>query len=488
MKTKSSAGNLRGQTVLYIALFASVALIAFLFPPSADDFGWATKDGLTLFRRGFANYNGRYLGNFFAFSLTRIPLILPFIKTATLTLVLFIINKITANKSLLFSILTAILLLIPSPLFIQGYVWTAGFSNYYLSALIIASALYVLIFVNPDKTSSKILRVIFLAAAGVAGQLFMETYTLFTLAVSACAVIVLSKKKRRIDIAAVIYFVACIAGAVIMFSNGIYARVLNKEDTYQSLQSGSDSLFGTVITAVKNLFGEVSHYFVLTSIPAIIALVIVLFVLYRQKRPESVRSRTAIKVLFSLCVLTLLAYGLAFVVIRDFKKVWYLLGVALVIFVFATGLTVLKCAKQCAPKLAIYTVLLLLLCGPLALVYPIGPRCYVGAYLILILMVYELFSQIKFTEKPAYIKAAIAALCILLAVDAVCYAVVYTGQQRKVESAREQISNGETTIVFEPTPCRTFAYAIDTEHFSESFTKRFCRYYGFPEDITIVYK
>ncbi len=488
MKTKFSTGNLSRQTVLYIALFASVTLIAFLFPPSADDFGWATKDGLTLFKRGFANYNGRYLGNFFAFALTRIPLILPFIKAATLTLVVFITDKISANKNLLLSIVTSILLVIPSPLFIQGYVWTAGFSNYYLSALIIASALYVLVFVNPDKTSSKILCVIFLAAAGVAGQLFMETYTLFTLAVSACAVIVLSKKNRRIDIAAVIYFAACIAGAVIMFTNGIYVKVLNKEDTYQSLQTGSDSLFGTVITAVKNLFGEVSHYFVLTSIPAIIALVIVLFVLYRQNRPESKHSRTAIKVLFSLCVLTLLAYGLAFVVVRDFKKVWYLLGVALVIFVFAVGLTVLKCVKQCAPKLAIYTVLLFLLCGPLALVYPVGPRCYVGAYFIVILIVHELYSQIKLTEKPAYIKAASAVLCAVLAVDLVCYAIVYTGQKHKVESAREQIASGETTIVFEPTPFRTFAYAIDTEYFSESFTKRFCRYYGLPEDITIVYK
>ena len=329
---------------------------------------------------------------------------------------------------------------------------------------------------------------IFLAAAGVAGQLFMETYTLFTLVVSACAVIALSKKNRRIDIAAVIYFAACIAGAVIMFTNGIYVRVLNNEDTYQSIQTGSDSLFGTVITAVKNLFGEVSHYFVLTSIPAIIALVIVLFVLYRQKRPESVRSRTAIKVLFSLCALTLLAYGSAIIVVRDFKKVWYLLGVALVIFVFAVGLTVLKCAKQCAVKLAIYTGLLLLLCGPLALVYPVGPRCYVGAYFIVILIIHEIYAQIKLTEKPAYIKAASAVLCAVLAVDLVCYAIVYTGQKHKVESAREQIASRETTIVFEPTPFRTFAYAIDTEYFSESFTKRFCRYYGLPEDITIVYK
>jgi len=488
MKTKHLPGNLNRQAVLYIALFVCTTLLAFLFPPSADDFSWATQHGLNLFKRGFADYNGRYFGNFFAFFLTRIPLILPFIKAATLTLVLFIINRITANKSLFLSIITAVLLLIPTSLFIQGYVWTAGFSNYYLSALTIASSLYVLIFVKPDKTLHKILRILFLAVTGVAGQLYMETYTLFAVVVSVCTLIVFSKKKRRIDIAATIYSLACIAGTIIMFSNGVYKKILRKESTYQSIQTDSDSLFGTVITAIKNLFGEVSFNFVKSCAPAIILLIIVVFLLYKQNKPESKRSRMVIKVVFSLCVPPLIAFCVALAIIKDITRVWYWIGVALLIFVVAVILTLLLCAKQCAGRFVLYIMLLLLLCGPLSLVFPLGPRCYVGAYFIVIIMIHGLFAQLKFTEKPIFIKAASVALCVLFIFDIVCYAIVSVGQCRKVESAREQIARGKTTIVLESTPLHIFAYGLDTEAASVSFTQRFCRYYDLPEDIEIVYK
>ena len=487
MKTKSSPFNLRGQTLLYISLFACVTLVAFLFPATADDFAWATSSGMKVFKSGFANYNGRYLGNIFALSLTRIPLLLPFIKALTLTLVLFITNKLSGNKSPVLSIFTAVLLLIPSPLFVQGFVWTAGFSNYYISALIIASAFYVLIFVKPQKTITKILRILFLIVTGVAGQLYMETYTLFALIVSACTLVVLSKKSRRIDVAALLHFAACVAGTVIMFSNGVYAKILHKEDTYQAIQTSSNSLFGTAITAIKNLFGEVSYYFVMTCIPTIIAVVILIIVLYRQNRPESKRSRTAIKLSFLSCVLPLIAYAITIAIVKDTKKTWYLVGVSLILFVVAIALTVIKCAKQCAGKLALYFALLLLICAPLSLVFPIGPRCYVAAYFITLLIIHELMAQIKFEEKPAFIKAASALLCILLVFDLVGYTIVYTGQLRKVESAREQVARGETTIIFEKTPCYFFAYAIDTEDASRSFTRRFCEYYGLPKDIDIVY-
>ena len=65
---------------LYIIFFFSITAIAALFPPSADDLGWATSQGAALLERGFSNYNGRYLGNLLAVSLTRIGLLLTPIK------------------------------------------------------------------------------------------------------------------------------------------------------------------------------------------------------------------------------------------------------------------------------------------------------------------------------------------------------------------------------------------------------------------------
>lgn len=127
----------------YLLYFLVFTVLAFLFPPSGDDLGWATSDGLELLKNGFGNYNGRYLGNIFAIIFCRNPEILPIIKGFTLTSVLALIQKLSNNKSKEFLYISASLIAIPIPLFIQGFIWTAGFSNYFFSSMIIMFNLFL---------------------------------------------------------------------------------------------------------------------------------------------------------------------------------------------------------------------------------------------------------------------------------------------------------------------------------------------------------
>ena len=139
------------ETKYLIFFFIAITVIAFFFPPSADDLGWATSQGWKLLENKFKDYNGRYLGNIFALIFSRIPIFLPFIKGFTLTSLLKLIQIFSYNKSKEFLIISSIFLAIPTRLFIQAFVWTAGFSNYYFSLLIIMLTLYVVFTINKQS-------------------------------------------------------------------------------------------------------------------------------------------------------------------------------------------------------------------------------------------------------------------------------------------------------------------------------------------------
>ena len=82
---------------IYILLFIVFAVLFSLFPLTGDDLGWATSDGMNLFKKGFDGYNGRYLGNLFALIFTRFDLLRVIVKSFSFV---FIVSCTSHNRIL----------------------------------------------------------------------------------------------------------------------------------------------------------------------------------------------------------------------------------------------------------------------------------------------------------------------------------------------------------------------------------------------------
>ena len=474
--------NAINKNKFYILFFVAVSVFAFLFPLSADDLGWATSDGMKLLESGFANYNGRYLGNIFAIVLSKFTIVRVFAKSLTLTGILLLIQKMTGNEKKDFLYLSAFLLVIPTSLFSQGFVWTAGFSNYCLSAVVIMLSIY-LVFYKKDK---RFYHVILLFVLGVSGQLFMETYTIFNILMALFFVVYFCVKNKKADLSSIVYLLSTVIGAVIMFTNGIYGKVAAGEDTYQSLTAENESLFQSILSLFKNLFSVVLSNAVIACFPAVIF--IVCFCFAKMKKSSNKNKKISLSVYggFIFALLSAVAGGIVYLLTKDVEKLKLFLGILFFFVLLSCAVMIFNFVeKEKQKKIAIYFLMILVLTLPLTVVFPVGARCYVGAYILLIMIMRELYD---FDENHRFSKFIKIACAVLLVFNLVGYSVVFASTYKKVEYIRSETEKGNRVVKIEHTKLRFLVYGLDVEDKAEKFERRFCEYYDLPLDTEIEYK
>ncbi|MBE6782606.1 MAG: hypothetical protein E7536_01180 [Ruminococcaceae bacterium] len=464
------------ENKFYIIYFIAVSLLAFVFPLSGDDLTWVTSDGVNLLKNGFADYNGRYLGNISAIVLTRLDFVRPFVKGFTLTTILYLIEKFSGNNSKDYISLSGMLLLFPSMMLIQGVVWTAGFANYCLSAMLIMVCLYIIFY----KEKKNFLHIILLVVLGVAGQLFMETYTLFTLIMSAFAIFYFAVKNKKADFASIIYFISCIAGAVIMFTNSVYGSIVSGKHNYQSFSVKDESLFGSLLRPIENLFSKVFSNVLIGCFPVMIVLFIICIAKMKKSNSKNKKIVTAVNI---ISLLTAVAFGvvtaLEFPKYQLIEEVKIYLGfacffiflpIALMIFLYFDKKTKLQVGK--------YLVMIAITSLPFCIIGPVGSRCFLPANLFMIMIAGTLhdFNDGKKVSKA--IKTAGVAVFIL---DLVCYSIISFSCWKKVETARAQVEEGKKVVQLEKTTLGFMLHAPD-EEWHHLVARRFCEHNNLPED------
>ena len=481
------------ETKYLIFFFIAITVIAFFFPPSADDLGWATSQGWKLLENKFKDYNGRYLGNIFALIFSRIPIFLPFIKGFTLTSLLKLIQIFSYNKSKEFLIISSIFLAIPTRLFIQAFVWTAGFSNYYFSLLIIMLTLYVVFTKNKQSGFLSCLRIISIIILGISGQLFMETFSVFIIIVSVSLNVYSFVKNRKIDMSHLIYMISCFVGSVIMFSNGVYLKIFNGEDTYQGLTLNHKSLISTAWDCFEKLLGTVSIGFVSACFPTIIFILISSVLLYKHKGIEMNKTKQIFKYSTLTTVILMLIILAVVLVIKNNSMLKMLVGIVLLYVMFLSLIIANQFKNIGARKRTLlYFVFILLQCLPLAVVSPIGPRCFSGAFVITILIAKEFWDEYNLLNieplKTSVLNTAKILVAALLIINLFCYSQVYMANNRKIEYIRSEVENGNYTIELDNTQFRFMVYDLDVENINQRYLQRFCEYYRLPTNIEIIYK
>lgn len=478
----------------YPVFFLVVVLTACFFPPVADDFAWAGNAGMELFRRGFADYNGRYLGNLCALVLPRLGLALPLVKGLVLTGILWLLQKLNGRGDKAFLYLAAIVLLLPGPLFSQAVAWTAGFSNYTVSILLMMMCMW-LVFDRAEASGLKKAAIyIAVCVLGFAGQLFMEPFTLFSLVVSLSGFLYWCKKRKGFDALSFIYLLSCLAGAAVMFSNGVYEKVLQGADVYQKLAGHSQTPIELILNAAKSMLGTVPRNGLSACFPALILIAVFSLLLLKHGQKANRKIRCAVYALYGLSLVFLCVYLAQYARTGLPETAQYMTGLFCVAFASAAGIAACHCLPPPARgKTGLLFLALLVLTGPLCLVDPVGPRCFTGAAVLLLLIAGEFFAALRAQRKPNQGRADVLARalqCLLAALcvwNLFCYSQAYVSNEKKIDTIRTQVAAGNREVRLPHTKFHTLIYALDGEVDSRKLHNYFCDYYGFPREIQIVY-
>lgn len=241
---------------------------------------------------------------------------------------------------------------------------------------------------------------------GIAGQLFMETYSIFSLLMSFAANIYFYIKNRKINLASIVYSAACIIGSVIMFTNGIYLKVLSGDDVYQTSSISGEMTSDIIWDTAEKFFDVVSFYFLVSCLPVII---LILSFAAGIIKNSSVKVKKAVKRLSLAFAAIVTVFVSALLISGAYDKLRTVSGFIL-IYLVALCLILTKNFHSKKSRIITnsYYLMIAVLCAPLIVVSPVGHRCFCLPSFIMLLILREFYLEYKTIknapEKTSWIK------------------------------------------------------------------------------------
>ena len=467
-------------------------ILCYMFPYTHDDWAWGSQIGIIRLKTLFADYNGRWLGNIFVLLLTRNRLIKAIIMLLVALGIIKYSYKITDSKKD-FSKYTLILLLLVMPLsvFKEGFVWTSGFTNYTMVILLILIYLNYnkkIILDNKKEYSNKIIIPFFIL--GASSSLFMENITIYNLLISVFMVVFIKFYKKYFSKINISYCIGCIIGTIIMFSNGAYINILNNQDGYRSIKG--TNVINNIISTYEQ---TISKYMILENhFINIFVGVICLYLIYKYLQKNKFVKNTK-KIIFNFISITICAI-LAFEFYKLFINnniimstipnniiVWFYTYYWISIFIL---IILIIDNSDTKTKLLFELISILLIVGPLLVVNPIGPRCFLPTYVFFTLFSIELFNyafyyEIKMIKNMNYIKIVVF---IILSINLVIYGMIYFVDYKRIEIIKNNKEKNELVLPLIP-------YEDYTQYpnpVNELFLERYKLFYGIEENVNIIFK
>ena len=493
----------REELLFIAAFFFAFAALAFLFPVTGDDYGWGSGFGEKLFSEGFRNYNGRYLGNLLVLFLTRARYFSHFFVSFVITAIVYLIYKLSDSANIESLYMTGVLMLLVSTMFRQVYSWVSGFANYVPPVLLLLLFFYMAkkCFKQPDLRATGY-SYIFAVLIGVSMQLFMEHITIYSLAASLFFVIAWRFRHKKYNPLLLTFFFSCLTGAIIMFTNGAYLKILNMGDSYRSVIPNDGGLTGIVRRMAGIFLGticEIMYKGCYASVAAICVLSIILIL-----KSPNIRKRLLLGILLITGFVFACSWLPVYLGIKAFtsitrKQMLFIFPYAVIIFIVSLLVLILTFIKISEIKKRLFfffisgvVSLCLLLC-----VKPIGPRCFYLLNIFLILSANEIFLQIVGTIgderflllriKKAVRYTSIALCVITFAVLFLVYGRITKVYNQRMEYIIAQAQKGEKVIYAPRLPLQQFVWDADPPSENQKRFSRFCDYFDLPEDIKIIY-
>lgn len=483
------------KTVFCAILLVTLLVLAYFFPYSGDDWAWGSSIGIDRLNSHFAGYNGRYLGNLVVMVLTRSEILKTLCIAGCLFGIITLTYKYTNTKNITLLFLSSMLILgLPKLVLRQAVVWTAGFSNYAVSILLVLIYMYIIrnIF-NKEKPNYSKYIVIPMFLIGIATTLFVEHVTIYSVILAIFIIIYTYIKFKKVYPVHIGYLIGTIVGTVLMFSNTAYTSIADHQDTYRSVpKMGISSLMQSVIGSYFDVIYKelIFNNIVLNVVITILSIV----VLYKYNKGNS-RIKSILGNLIGFIIVTYSIYG----IIKGINPTWNILlrftkyfeGLYSAVYFIAIVLLVILFIKDSGKKANMLFLLgsIAFLTAPLFIVKPIGSRCFFDTYVIFMVLVNELadyvMKDIKEIAITKLVNKIIITVCILFAVYLLSiYSYIAKVNHERLDYVKSQVAQNKQEIILTELPYESYLWvATPLEH--DLWEDRFKLFYGVPKDTII---
>lgn len=495
---KKERNNKTKSIIFTVFIFSAFAALVYLFPYSGDDWAWGSQIGLDRLAVWFKAYNGRYFGNLLELALTRSELLNMVVTAAFLVGACLLPKLYSGSKDFSAYVMgTALFLLMPKEIFVQSIAWTAGFSNYVPP--IVLTMLYFVIVRNifeEEKPTYRPWVAVISAVAGFSSTLFMENVTLFVVAISALIVLYCFIRFKKVFLVHVVHFISSVIGALVMFTNSAYRNIANGKDEYRET-----AVEGGIVDTIVENSKEIFECFFSENITALVILSVLCAVLWLVSVKKS---DDRVKKLVSTLLLSVNVLSLMIIYFKSRFVHWELFIdsgktnlLTTIFFVFVAGvyfvtvsLCVFICIKCNKAKFAAMLLLISIpvLIAPLAVVTPIGPRCFFPPYLMLMGVCVLIFVYLKDEFKWNYetekgVTASLLAVCLAGFIFAFSiYSTIHTYDVKRNEYVRKQVDAGITNVIVCQLPYNSYVWTGNPD--KEPWGERYKLFYGIDEDVT----
>ncbi len=449
----------------FVILFAVLTGLSYLFAYSGDDFTWGTYSGLYKMEHWFKDYNGRYVGNILEIVATRVRPLRAVMEGALLTAIPMLITALADRQKKLIALVSTLLMLICSrEIFVQALVWAAGFFNYIpplVAALLFAWFFKQVWYKKWNKHS--VCATAIMLIVGFTFALCMENMTVFNVIVGIAAVIFVLVVRKEVWAVNLGWLIGSLSGMIVMFSNTGYADIYSGQDDYRTL--GFGGFLAKFINSLRNVFQYGMYQNLWLNI--IMTVLLVWFVSRKIDSLDGKKRTLCLGMSVYTVMWTLYAALYALQVTTVTNEVsfsvtdayyWQVLGTYTPYFNAVSGLLYLVCCFALLLWLgdgkafrfrviALYGALGTII-TPLFIVTPIGPRNFFAGYVVQLLVVCFLLSELVADRKLPSIASAslIGAILVAVLFWTSIYSYIFKAEEQRKAYIAEQVAEGKETI------------------------------------------
>lgn len=473
----------KNVSVRYILLLFALVVLCYLFPYTGDDWAWGSSLGMDRLNSWFYNYNGRYLSNLLVMVMTRSRILRALIMAVTFTGIVLYIEKFTCEKA--FPITLLLLTMMPRTVMRQAIVWTSGFGNYSFSMLLTLMVIDNVrdCFLENRKPSRG--RGVLLLIFGIINTLIIENLTLYHLFLSLCLVVFCLVRRKDLIPVWLCYFVGTLSGTVMMFSNTAYRTIISKEDDYRTMGNG-DLLSRCYTNYFDVIFKDAIFNNIVLNIFLAVALTLLLFKCYGKIKKIPAYGCIAF-IWFFVC------YSFITCVRKGYQNDENELinGALTAVFVLSVLLMLLMAPLEKEKKypLLFSGLSALIMVAPLLVVTPIGPRCFFCSYVMLSLLVCQIFALIGgFVKKSDQLISM--ALILLLAIGTIkvfyIYGKIFIADNNRTRSVLEQYERGNHEIPFPELPYNKYLWKSSPDRDNDIWEERYKLFHNISQDVDLI--
>lgn len=479
------------QISLYVGFFLALTFFCYIFPYTGDDWAWGSSIGVERLESWFENYNGRYAGNLAVMVLTRFRVLRAVFEAGCLAGILYLI--VPRGKNRVFLMLTGAFLFVcvPKLMLRQAIVWTAGYSNYVISILLVLVYVrYCYPLADKDVKNRRQFAphagaAIPLAILAFVTALFVEHITTYILVMAAVVVLYTLYKERRIYAAHIGYLVGAAAGAAAMFSNGAYRMIADNQDGYRTM-TAETGIMDRILTNYFSVIGK--ELFVNNFVLNFFILFAVILVFVKQRDMYQSRIQKIFAVLSMIMVGLAVNYSAVVDALKIFAHWDKLPDVChgAVTALFCIGIVLFCLCGIAEKKLRTKAIFLIgsaaCVTAPLMAVTPIGSRCFFAMYVFFAFFVLECMDSLE--SKVWYSLLIGAAIVLALLNWARIYVPIYQADLDRLEKVRQCAQQGETVVKVTHYPHENYLWC-SVPQTGSIWEERYKLFYGIPMEIKI---